>query len=196
MLVLGPDEPLHRLSVGDYHRMLEVGILGEDDRVELLDGGIVEMSPEGPAHRAVIDRLTRFLVLGLPSDLLTVRVAGPITLRPWSEPEPDFAIVDTADVDFHAHPENAHLVVEVSVSSLGRDRRRKARIYAAAGVPEYWIVDVTARAVEVRTRPAAEGYGELVVVRPPEPLRCESVALPALDLEAVLAPGARATGGG
>jgi Uma2 family endonuclease len=188
MVVLERDEPLRRLTVLDYHRMIDLGILTEDDKVELLDGAIVAMSPEGPPHRAVIDRLNRFLVLAVEGSGLTVRVAGPITLPPWSEPEPDLALIDTADVSFAAHPRSAHLVVEVAVSSLRRDRRRKARIYAEAGIAEYWIVDVEGLAVEVRSAPSAGGYADLRVVRPPDPVTTRAATLPPLDLVGLLAP--------
>jgi Uma2 family endonuclease len=188
MVVLERDEPLRRLTVLDYHRMIDLGILTEDDKVELLDGAIVAMSPEGPPHRAVIDRLTRFFVLAVEGSGLTARVAGPITLAPWSEPEPDLALIDTADVSFAAHPRSAHLVIEIAVSSLRRDRRRKARIYAEAGIAEYWIVDVEGRAVEVRSDPGAGGYTDLRVVRPPDPVTTRAAALPPLDLVALLAP--------
>src|SRR3954462_7138234 len=129
MVVLDRDERLRRLTDGDSPRMSPARILAEDDKVELLDGALVEMSPEGPPHRVVVDRLTRLLVGGLLDEPYIVRVAGPPTLAPWSEPEPDLAVTDAADESLAAHPSRAHLVVEVAVSSLSRDRRRKARIY-------------------------------------------------------------------
>lgn len=91
---------------------------------------LIEMSPEGPPHAAVIARLTRHLVRALPGDDVMVRVQSPVTLPPTSEPEPDLAVVDASASTFAAHPGSAHLVVEVSGSSRRIDRVRKLRIYA------------------------------------------------------------------
>jgi Uma2 family endonuclease len=135
-------------------------------------------------------RLNRFLSRALDDDL-ALSTAGPIPIRPWSQPEPDFAIVDAADVTFHAHPERTHLVIEVADSSLRKDQITKAEIYGKAGFPEYWIVDVKAAAVHVHRRPSPAGYRHLETVRPPErlvPFDIE-LALPPLDLAVLFAPG-------
>jgi Uma2 family endonuclease len=173
---------LHPLSVDDYHRMIEAGVLTEDDRVELLDGVIVDMSPEGPDHSAVIARLNRFLVRGIDDPALLVRCQHPITLVPQSEPEPDLAVVDEAASTRSSHPAFAHLVVEVANKSLRVDRSRKARIYAAAGIPEYWIVDLRHPGVHVHLEPRDGAYRTLHTVEPPDPLRSASVELPELSL--------------
>ena len=180
-------EPLHPLTVEDYHRMIEAGILTEDDRVELLDGALFEMSPEGPSHAEVVARLNRWLVRGLPDDSQIVRTGSPITLRPLSEPQPDFAVVDASESTWHAHPERAHLLVEVSKTSLRKDRVRKARIYAEHGVPRYWIVDLVHLCVLVHTDPGPEGYGSVVTVSPPALLDPGTCGLPPVDLGAILA---------
>jgi Uma2 family endonuclease len=180
-------EPLHLLSVEDYHRMIEVGILTDEDKVELLDGAIFEMSPEGPPHALVIARLARFLIGALLDDpSLLVRIGSPVTLPPRSEPQPDFAVVDTADATWRAHPERAHLLVEVAHSSLRKDRTRKARIYATAGIPEYWIVDLIGLCVHVHREPSGESYAAVATVRAPQAVQAQAVALPPLSLDELL----------
>ncbi len=128
--------------------MVDAGILGEDDRVELLEGQIVEVSPQGERHARVIQTLNRLLVRG-PGDDYVVRPQLPLTLAD-SEPEPDLAVVrreDAASTD--EHPAQAVLVVEVSGGSLAYDRTVKARVYARTAIPEFWIVDLDTRQVEV-----------------------------------------------
>ena len=132
--------------------MLDAGILGEDDRVELLEGAIVEMSPQDERHARVIQRLNRALVRAL-GDAFVVRPQLPLTFAD-SEPEPDLAVVraeDAASAD--QHPSRASLVVEVSRASLAHDRSVKARVYARAGIPELWIVNTVDRVIEVHRDP-------------------------------------------
>jgi Uma2 family endonuclease len=180
-------ELIHPLTVEDYHRMIEAGIFDEDDRVELLDGALIEMSPEGPPHAEVIARLARWLIEGTDGDEWAVRVGSPVTLPPISEPQPDFAVVPRADSNFRSHPGEAQLVVEVAMTSLRKDRVRKARIYAEAGLPRYWIVDLVHGNVIVHGSPAPDGYRELAVVEPPALLDPDCCGLPPLDLGALFA---------
>lgn len=186
-LVTDAQEPLHPLSVEDYHRMIEVGILTEDDRVELLEGAIIEISPEGPAHSAVIARLTRFVVRALEDESLVVRVQSPITLVPHSEPEPDLVVADLASSNFRQHPYGAYLAIEVARTSLRKDLSRKARIYARADIQEYWVVDLVAMAVHVHLEPGADGYAVTRTLVGPAELRATTVELPPLSLAALLA---------
>lgn len=187
MTTVDPSELVHPLSVEDYHRMIEAGVVAEDDRVELLEGVLIEVSPEGPAHATVVARLNRHLVRGLQSDELMVRVGHPITLAPASEPEPDLAIVDTSAGTFAAHPSSAYLVVEVSLSSRRTDRVRKLRVYASAGVPEYWIVDLAERVVEIHRDPRDDGYEQTLRAAPGERIAPRLVELPALDVASLFA---------
>jgi Uma2 family endonuclease len=183
------DEPLHVLTVDDYHRMIEVGILGEDDQVELLEGALIAMSPEGPSHAATVDRLAWWSIRGLPEERSqTVRLGAPVTLPPHSEPQPGLAVVDAADSNFSSHPGSAHLVIEVAKTSLSKDRVRKARIYAEAGLPLYWIVDLRHRSVIVHRHPTPDGYREIRTVEPPAMLDPGICDLPPLDLAALFAP--------
>lgn len=139
-------------SVADYHRLADAGVLGEDDHVELLEGLIVEMSPQSERHARVIQRLTALLVKAL-GDRFVVRPQLPLTFGD-SEPEPDLAVVRAEDAaNRDEHPNRALLVVETSSASLEHDRTVKARIYARAGVPEYWIVNLQDACIEAYRDP-------------------------------------------
>jgi Uma2 family endonuclease len=126
----------------------------EDEPVELLEGLLVEVSPQGPTHAWVIVRLTRHLA----SARAWLAVQLPLEVKPRSEPEPDLALAE-AEPSFDHHFRTAVLVVEVAVTSHKKDRETKAPVYARAGVPTYWLVDVPAETVEVRTGPGPDGYG-------------------------------------
>ncbi len=152
--------------------MVDEGFFDEEEKIELLDGVIVEMTRQGPRHASTVQRLTHLLVLTL-DPRAEVRVQLPFAASDVSEPGPDVAVVPTGGHE-RAHPEEAMLLIEVSESSLSKDRRVKARIYAEAGTPEYWIVDVTAGAIEVRTEPGAGGYRRVRVAQPGETIRLQA----------------------
>ena len=155
-----------RFTRAEYYRMAEVGILREDDRVELIKGEIVEMSPIGRRHGAFVDNLTRLLVRRLPDEAI-VRVQGPLALADDTEPEPDLTVLRRRAVPYkerEAWAEDALLVIEVAETSLAYDRSTKLRLYAEAGIPEYWVVDCTAETVEVHRGPTADGYRDVSLV--------------------------------
>ena len=186
--VLDAPESLHRFSVAEFTRMMEAGFFGDEDRVELLDGVIVDMAPENPPHALVSARLARFFILGLAENpALLVKVGSALALRPRSLPMPDVAVYDAADVTWRAHPQQAHLVVEVSDTSLRKDGTQKARIYAAAGVPEYWIVDLVKLHVHVHRDPREDSYDSIRTMHPPDELQALRLPLPPLPLAALLA---------
>ncbi|WNG32300.1 Uma2 family endonuclease [Archangium violaceum] len=171
-----------RFRLDEYHRLIDVGVLGEDERVELLEGVIVEMTPQGRPHALVISRLNRLMsrVLG---EAYSVRPQLPLSLGDDSEPEPDLAVVTRHEEETaQAHPRSALLVVEVADDSLRRDRLLKGRIYARARVPEYWVVDVTGRAVEVYSDPDVDAgrYRTMRTLGVGEMLSCAT--LPGLSL--------------
>jgi Uma2 family endonuclease len=150
-----PDLPIWRLSVEQYHAMIQAGIVTTDDRIELLDGWLVPKMPKNPSHELCLGLLTDWLNSILPKGW-HLRNQGPITMAPRSEPEPDLAVVRGSRRDFgdrHPAPDDVALVIEVADSSLDRDRGRKLRSYAASGIPEYWIVDLTAGAIVVCRSP-------------------------------------------
>ena len=141
-----------RLNVGEYHRMIEAGILHEDERVELLEGVIVAMAPQRDPHAWAIEWLTRFLVRVL-GDEYRVRPQLPLTLGDQNEPEPDLAVVRAGSRAKGRHPDSALLVIEVADDSLRKDRTVKSALYARFGIPEYWIVNVEDEVIEALTDP-------------------------------------------
>jgi len=147
-------------DVDEYHRMAEVGILTDEDRVELIDGEILTMSPIGHRHHYAVMFLTEALVRGL-NGRAVVSPQGPIRLHRWTEPQPDVMLLQpplTRYARGTAGPADALLIIEVADSSQYRDRVVKLPRYAAAGVREVWIVDVQAEAVEVYRDPSPKGY--------------------------------------
>jgi Uma2 family endonuclease len=153
-----------RFTTDDYQRMGQAGILSEDDRVELIDGEVVAMTPIGPRHGACVDRATRALV-NAAGDRAIVRVQGAVRLDLFHEPEPDIVLL-WPRTDFYATrqpgPADILLVIEVAESSIDYDREVKSRIYARSGVPEYWLVDLNDNALvcyrnprPARIRPSA-----------------------------------------
>jgi Uma2 family endonuclease len=153
----------HRLSVADYYRMAEVGILAPDARVELIDGEIIDMAPIGSLHNATVDQLAE-LLKGAAGDAVIVRAQGSISLGAFSEPEPDIALLRRrADFYRAAQPGAADvlLIVEVAVSSLPYDRDVKVPLYARHGIPEVWLIDIEALRL-TRYRAPKEGMYTLV----------------------------------
>jgi Uma2 family endonuclease len=154
--------PRRRFTTAEYHRMGEAGVLSEDDRVELLDGEIVQMSPIGLPHSSTVARLNALFSRRL-GRRATIWVQNPLVLDRYSEPEPDLSLL-SARVDFYAsgkpRPRDVLLTVEVMDSSRSYDRTLKLPLYARAELREVWLIDVKAKLVEVYRRPALRGYRE------------------------------------
>jgi Uma2 family endonuclease len=149
----------------DYERLVSAGILGPGDRVELLEGEIIEMSPEKSRHAAAVDLALDALRRRLGASH-TIRVQHPLAVSETSEPEPDLAVVPGTPRDYvDRHPSSADLVVEVSDSSLEYDRTRKAGVYAGAGIPDYWIVNLVESVLEVHRDPGRSGYRSMTTHR-------------------------------
>ena len=170
-------------TVDEYHQMLKTGILSADERVELVHGHILEMSPQEPPHSATTRRASRYLDR-LLEDLADVRTQLPITLRPKSEPEPDIAIVRLDPDEYgdrHPSVEDIFWVIEISDTTLRKDREQKALAYAAAGIPEYWILDVNRRQVYILREPVEEGYTSERLLTPIGSVR--PLAFPSLEIQ-------------
>ena len=153
----------HRLTVHDYHRMADAGIFGEDDRIELIDGDLIDMAPIGQGHAAVVARLTRALFMAC-ADRAIVWPQNPIRLDQSTEPQPDVAVLRHR-ADFYADgerpgPADVLLLVEAADSSLRYDRTVKVPLYARAGIAEYWIVDLQGQVVDAYQGPAGDGCRE------------------------------------
>ena len=145
--------PLWRLSRARYDRMVDAGILGEDDKVELLDGLLVAREPQGNRH-AVVVGLVRLALEKAFGRRYHLREEKPVALDRMSEPEPDISVVPGRLRDYlDAHPSKPVLIVEVAVSSLAFDRARKGALYARAGIAEYWIVNLSDEVLEVYREP-------------------------------------------
>ena len=149
-----------QFTVADFMRMGEAGILSEDDRVELIDGEVRAMSPVGPTHGAVINRLTALFVPVFAGKAV-VSVQNPVQLNDFSEPLPDVTVLRFRE-DFyateHPSPRDVLLLIEVAESSLRYDRCEKKWRYAQAGIPEYWVVDIAGRRVFQYLDPKGADY--------------------------------------
>jgi len=148
----------YTFTVDDYYRMAEHGILPPDARVELIEGEILTMSPVGGKHVTCFHTVMRQIDRQLDSTV-TVRVQSPVRLNNHTEPEPDVAVIRERDYgDGHPGPDDVFLLVEVSDTTLRFDRNRKIPVYAAAGIPEVWIVDLNAAVVTRYTGPNDGAY--------------------------------------
>jgi Uma2 family endonuclease len=155
-----------RFSVAEYHQLIQTRILTDEDKVELLDGYVVLKMPRNPPHDARIQKLNRLLIQHLPTGW-DIRIQLAVTLA-HSEPEPDVAVVRGSADDYETrHPGagDVGLVVEIADSSLTRDRDDKGPIYADAGLPVYWIVNLVDRQVEVYTQPTGSGTAARFALR-------------------------------
>jgi Uma2 family endonuclease len=160
-------QPRRLFDVDEYYRMAEVGILKPDERVELIEGEILNMSPIGRRHVAALIALNRVFTVRL-IDVAEVSIRSPVRLRRRVEPEPDVAILRLRpDEPFpyasaHPGPEDVLLIVEVAWSSLTYDLGEKAGMYARYGVPELWVVDLTQDRLIIHREPTADGYASVV----------------------------------
>ncbi len=143
------------LTCEEYHAMTASGILSEEDKLELINGELIFRSPIGPKHRSVVERIDALLQRALQENAI-VFTQSPITLAPFSEPEPDLVIVQPrADLYAEAHPEPDDIfwLIEVSDATLGKDRLIKGPLYAQAEIPVYWIANLVDHQLEVYSEP-------------------------------------------
>ncbi len=176
----------HRFSVDEVIRMLELGLIDRDARMEVLDGELIDMPSEGELHLGFKIELNRFFVRAIGNDL---RVAPDASLHLGSmdAPEPDIYVLD-ADVTLKPiEPSNVRLVLEIADSSLGYDLGCKAAKYAQYDIGEYWVVDVPARLTHVLRRPEGGVYQDITVVAFDQPLRLERI--PGVELVIADLPG-------
>lgn len=154
-------------SVDEFHRIAEIGIFSKDDRVELIEGEIIHMTPIGSRHAACVDRLNRLFSQRL-GERAIVRIQSPVRLGQHSEPQPDLALLRLRE-DFYAraHPGPAEvlLIVEVAETSLETDRAVKGPLYSQAGIPEIWFVDLAQGLIELHREPSAQGYQTVRTMR-------------------------------
>ncbi len=156
--------PRRKFTVEQYYQMAETGILAPGERVELIEGEIIEMSPIGPRHAMCVDRIVQ-LVVEMLGRTVHLRCQNPIRLSNYTEPEPDITLAKRADYSAR-HPvgDDIFLTIEVSDSTLEKDRTLKQKIYANAGIPEFWIVNLPEDVVEVYRNPAGDVYQEKKII--------------------------------
>jgi Uma2 family endonuclease len=147
--------PLRRV---EYDQLVLLGAF-RDERIELIEGALVAMSPIGAPHHSAVQKLMRLLILALEGRA-AVRCQSSFAALEFSEPEPDFTVVPSGDYDLD-HPSEAYLIIEVAESSLAFDRGKKLRLYASCAVPEYWIVNLPERCIEVYTGPSPGAYAHV-----------------------------------
>ncbi len=159
----------HRWTRDEYERMAAKGFFAPDARVELIDGIVYDMTPQSGPHASAVHRGLRALQLSFPAHC--IRVQSPLALADDGEPEPDLAVVPGVLDDYdHGHPTTALLVVEVADSSLAHDKNRKIPLYARAGIPEAWLLNLKAKTLEVYLDPGPGGYRLQKVLRSGEAL--------------------------
>jgi Uma2 family endonuclease len=176
-----------KLDVDEYHRMGEAGILRDDDRVELIEGELVQMTPIGSPHAGTANRLTRLFVAAVgPRAVVTVQ--NPVRLDRHNEPQPDLMLLRFRDDDYYGKtptPDDVLLLVEVADSSLRADRSVKLPLYAKSGVPEVWVVNLVDKVVEICRDPGPDGYRSVTPAgrgASLEPALLPGVALRAADV--------------
>ena len=175
-------------NVDEYYRMAAAGVLSENDRVELIQGEIIEMNPIGSRHAACVGRLTEFLGR-LAGGEAIVWVQNPVQVNDFSEPLPDVALLKRRD-DFYAQanpqPADVLLIIEVADSSVEYDRDIKIPLYAGAGIPEVWLVNLPEETIEIYTQPVGDTYREIRIVKRGESLAAKSIPSLTIDADVVL----------
>jgi Uma2 family endonuclease len=184
---------LKHWTVQDYHRMGELGLLDPNERTELLHGQITIMVAKGTAHVLALRSMSRMFDDLLADETAFVSTQDPIQLDNYSEPEPDLAIVQGDFLDYaeqHPRPEHVCLIVEIADSTLKRDCEIKDKIYAQAGIADYWVLDVKNRQLHIFRVPAPTGYTQHLILN--EPNQVSPLAFPnfKIALSSILPPNA------
>jgi Uma2 family endonuclease len=186
-----PEPRLRRWTREEYHRMAELGWF-QDQRVELIEGDIREMTPQNLAHSRAVTRVSYALERAFDRRRYWLRVQMPLVLSEVTEPEPDVSVAAGPENEHQRQPRSALLVVEVSENTLAYDRGRKAALYARAGIADYWVLNLIDRQLEVHRQPVEDAqapfgwrYAEVRIVKPGEtaaPLAAPSASLVVTDL--------------
>lgn len=175
-------------SVAEYYRMAEAGVLSEDDRVELIEGEIIEMNPIGSRHAACVGRLTE-LFGRLASGRAIVWVQNPVRVNDYSEPLPDVTLLKPR-ADFYAQanprPMDVLLIIEVADSTVDFDRTIKKTLYARGGISEMWIVNLPEETIEIYTQPLNDTYQEIRIAKRGESMAVKSIPNLTVDADAIL----------
>ncbi|HEX2747278.1 MAG TPA: Uma2 family endonuclease [Verrucomicrobiales bacterium] len=176
-----------RFSVEDYYLLAQAGAFGGTTHTELIEGEIIEMPPAGPEHSGNLDSATSLIYRCLPSGY-QIRCQGSLRVSENTELEPDITILRYRPDKYtksHPTPDDALLVIEISKSSLSYDLKRKAAVFAKAGLKEYWVVDLDGRQLHVLTQPAGETYGQHQILSPGGEVRCSTIPELVLPVESL-----------
>jgi Uma2 family endonuclease len=185
----------HAFTVDEWHRMGESGLFGDNARMELLDGEVIEMSPIGSPHASCVARLNFLLMQAVGSKAL-IFPQNPVVLDDYSEPQPDIALLAPRPDGYsgsHAVPSEILLLIEVADTTLAFDRDRKSLLYARSGVGEVWIVDLTGEQVLVMGSPGPDGYRHADALGRGSELAVEALAGVRISVDEVLGPDWPAT---
>lgn len=164
-------------TVEDYHKMADIGILARGHRFELIKGEIIKMTPIKSAHAGIVTFLLEYLIIELHKKN-TIIGQNPVLFNQYSEPEPDIVVATYRKDNYrsgHPTPSDASLIIEVADSSLEYDRSTKKELYAESGIPEYWIVNIPDRQLEIFRQPEGSDYNEKEVLLPGDKAACVSV---------------------
>jgi len=175
--------PRHKLSVADYHRLGAAGVLGEDDRVELIEGELIDMAPIGSRHASTVAQLARRFVQTV-GEAAIVYIQNPVLLPGDSEPQPDVALLKPR-ADFyaasHPGPDDILLIIEVADTSVRYDREIKLPLYARHGISEVWLIDLESRRIEAFCKPSEGMFTQSRLIDPTG--RRAPIALPELEVD-------------
>ncbi len=175
-------EPMRlRFSVDEYYKMIELGMLKDYEKAEIIEGELIKKMTIGDRHAYVVDVLNKFFIKNV-SDRIQVRIQNPLRISDFDEPEPDIVLSDLTKYDGKRHPRPAEvlLVVEVSDSTLKYDRDVKLALYSNAGIAEVWIVNLINNIIEIHQKPS-NGIYQLAQIKKPGDI-AESMVLPELKL--------------
>ena len=170
-----------RFTVDEYYKMIELGLLKDYEKAEIIEGELIKKMTVGDKHAAVVNFLTKFFVKMVSDDVL-VSIQNPVRLSDYDEPEPDLTLADLRKFDGkrHPRPDEVILLVEVSDSTVKYDRDKKLPLYAEVEIPEVWIVNLPSELVEVHTKPSVGLYQFVKIFKRGETVKSE--ALPELNL--------------
>jgi len=178
----------HKLSVSDYYRMGDAGILHEDDRIELIEGELIDMAPIGSNHAGIVAQLAKALTL-LAGDSAIVWPQNPLQLNTYSEPQPDLMVLKAREDYYRGSlpkPADVIVLIEVADSSIDYDRKTKLPLYARNGVREVWIIDLNARQLERYSQPGETGYGHCETLDKTAPISPAGLPDVVIDLRRIL----------
>ena len=176
-----------RFTVDEYYKMIELGMLKDYEKAEIIEGELIRKITVGDRHAAVVNRLNRFLSRNLDDNIL-VSVQNPVRLTEYDEPEPDVTLADLQKFDGRRHPrpEKVVLIIEVSDSTLKYDRDKKLPLYAEAEIEEVWIVNLQNEIVELHTKPSVGLYQSVKIFRRGETVQSEVLPDLSLNVDSIL----------